>query len=125
MGYGDRRDGVDGRLKRTDQHESKETSMALTVVAKLKAKAGSEKELEAALRAMMPKVREEPGALTYILTQSVKDPTVFVFYEVYKDQAAFDFHTKTPHMAELQSKLPALLDGRPTVDLLNELDGKR
>ncbi len=80
--------------------------MALTVVAKLKAKAGSEKELEAALRAMIPKVREEPGALTYILTQSVKDPTVFVFYEVYKDQAAFDFHTKT-------------------VDLLNELDGKR
>ena len=98
--------------------------MAITIVARLKAKSGSEKQMEAALRAMIPKVREEPGALTYVLTQSAKDPTVFVFYEVYQDQAAFDFHTKTPHMAELQSKLPALLDGRPTIDILTELDRK-
>jgi len=98
--------------------------MSITVVAKLTAKAGSEKQMEEALRAMIPKVREEPGALTYVLTQSMKNPAVFVFYEVYKDQAAFDAHTKTPHMAELQSKLPALLDGRPTIDILNELDRK-
>ncbi len=99
--------------------------MSITIVAKLKAKQGSETEMEEALRAMIPKVREEPGALIYILNRSVKDPTVFVFYEVYKDQAAFDFHTRTPHMAELQSKLPSLLDGRPAIDILTELDGKK
>lgn len=99
--------------------------MSITIVAKLKAKQGSEKQMEEALRAMIPKVREEPGALVYILNRSVKDPTVFVFYEVYKDQAAFDLHTKTPHMAELQGKLPALLDGRPAIDILTELDSKK
>ncbi len=98
--------------------------MSITVVARLTAKPGSEQQLEEALRAMIPKVREETGALAYVLHQSVKNPAVFVFYEVYKDQAAFDNHTKTPHMAELQSKLPALLDGRPTIDVLSELDHK-
>jgi len=98
--------------------------MAITVVARLIAKPGSEKQLEEALRSMIPKVREEPGALAYVLNQSAKNPGVFVFYEVYKDQAAFDYHTKTPHMAELQSKLPALLDSRPTIDILTELDKK-
>ena len=98
--------------------------MSITIVARLTAKQGSEKQMEEALRAMIPKVREEPGAVVYVLNQSVKNPGVFVFYEVYKDQAAFDHHTKTPHMAELQSKLPALLDGRPTIDILTELDHK-
>ena len=98
--------------------------MSITVVARLTAKQGSEKQLEEALRAMIPKVREEPGALAYVLHQPVKNPTVFVFYEVYQDQAALDHHTKTPHMAELQRKIPALLDGRPMIDILTELDKK-
>ncbi|MGD0076288.1 MAG: putative quinol monooxygenase [Candidatus Binataceae bacterium] len=98
--------------------------MSITIVARLTAKQGSEQQLEAALRAMIPKVREESGATAYILHRSVKNPALFVFYEVYKDEAALDHHTKTPHMAELQSKLPALLDGRPTIDILTELDKK-
>ena len=98
--------------------------MSITIVARLTAKQGSEKQLEEALRAMIPKVREEPGALAYVLHRSVKNPALFVFYEVYTDQAALEHHSKTPHMAELQSKLPALLDSRPTIDILTELDKK-
>ena len=99
--------------------------MALTVVAKLKAKAGQEKQMEEALRGMIPKVAEEKGCLKYILHRSNQDPTVFVFYEEYQDQAAFDLHGKTPHMAEFIGKIGGLLDGRPAVDVLTELAGKK
>jgi quinol monooxygenase YgiN len=98
--------------------------MSITVVAKLKAKQGSEQQLEEAFRTMISKVRAEQGTQAYILHRSVKDPTVFVFYEVYQDQAALDAHGKTPHMAELGKSIGGLLDGRPQIDVLTELDRK-
>jgi|HubBroStandDraft_1064217.scaffolds.fasta_scaffold54394_2 quinol monooxygenase YgiN len=99
--------------------------MAITVVAKIKAKPGSEAQVESAFREMIPKVREsEAGTLSYVLHQSTQDPTVFVFYETYQDQAALDAHGKTAHMAETGGKLRGLLDGRPEVHVLKVVDKK-
>ncbi len=98
--------------------------MAITVIAKLKAKAGSEAQLEAAFRKMIGHVRTEPGTLSYVLHRSTQDPTTFVFYETYQDQAAFEFHGKTPHMKEMGGMIGGLLDGRPQIDVLTELDRK-
>jgi quinol monooxygenase YgiN len=96
--------------------------MSITVIAKIKAKAGSEAELEQAFRSMISKVRTEPGNEAYVLHRSVRDPTVFMFYEVYKDREALDTHSKTPHMAEMVKTIGALIDGRPQIDILTELD---
>jgi quinol monooxygenase YgiN len=79
--------------------------MALTVIAKVKCLPGHEKEVEAACAEMATRVRDEPGTLTYILLRSTKDPSVIMVYEVYRDEAAFDFHSKTPYMADLFAKL--------------------
>ncbi len=99
--------------------------MPITVIAKLKAKAGSEAQVEAAFRDMIGKVRaNEPGTVAYVLHKAAQDPTTFVFYEVYQDQAAFDAHGKTPHMAEMGGKLRGLLDGRPQIDVLTEVARK-
>ena len=99
--------------------------MAIAVAAKIKAKAGSEAQVEAAFREMITKVRaSEPGTLSYILHKSVQDPTVFYFYETYADQASFDAHGKTAHMKEMGGKIGPHLDGRPEVLVLNELDRK-
>ena len=95
--------------------------MAITVVAKLKAKSGSEQQLEDAFRAMIPKVRGEAGTQAYVVHRSVQDPTTFVFYEVYQDREALDAHGKSPHMAEMAKTIRPLLDGRPQIDLLTEL----
>ncbi len=98
--------------------------MPIHVVAKIKAKAGSEAQLEEAFRKMITKVRSEPGTLAYILHRSVQDPTVFVFFESYQDQAALDAHSKSEHMKELGGAIGGLLDGRPQIEVLAEVDRK-
>jgi quinol monooxygenase YgiN len=106
-------------------HAIQEKVMPITLIAKLKSKAGSEAQVEAAFRDMIPKVRaNEPGTMAYVLHKGTQDPTTFVFYEVYQDQAALDAHGKTPHMAEMGGRLRGLLDGRPQIDVLTELDRK-
>jgi quinol monooxygenase YgiN len=97
--------------------------MAIVVVARIKAKPGSEQKLEEAFRSMIAKVREEPGCEQYTLHRQLKDPTVFLFYEVYKDKEALDFHGKTPHMAELGKSLRDLVESTQ-LDIMTEIARK-
>lgn len=41
--------------------------------------------------------RKEEGCLRFDVLRDLSDPNKFVFYEVYRDQAAIDFHKATPH----------------------------
>jgi len=67
----------------------------ITIVAKLKVKLGNEEAMKEAMKEAASKVRAiESGNLAYIPHQSQADPTIFLFYEKYKDQAALDFHRK-------------------------------
>jgi quinol monooxygenase YgiN len=103
--------------------DRRRTAMAIVVIARMKAKAGREQELEAAFREMITKVRTEPGCQQYILHRALKDPTQFAFYEVYADKEALDAHGKTPHMAEMRSKLGGLIEST-TLDIMSEIDRK-
>jgi quinol monooxygenase YgiN len=49
-------------------------------------------ELIEALREYLPLVRAEAGVLTFHVNERNDDPNTFVFYEIYKSQAAQDFH---------------------------------
>ena len=49
-------------------------------------------ELIAALNEYLPLVRAEPGVEAFYVTARQDDPNSVVFYEVYKSQAAQDFH---------------------------------
>ena len=49
-------------------------------------------ELIEALREYLPLVRAEPGVEAFYVTARKDDPNTFVFYEIYKTQAAQDFH---------------------------------
>jgi quinol monooxygenase YgiN len=97
--------------------------MAIVVVARIKAKPGCEQKLEESFRTMISKVREEPGCEQYTLHRQLKDPTVFLFYEVYKDKEALDFHGKTPHMAELGKALRELIESSQ-LDIMTEIARK-
>ena len=49
-------------------------------------------ELIEVLREYLPLVRAEPGVEAFYITARKDDPNTFVFYEIYKSQAAQDFH---------------------------------
>ena len=49
-------------------------------------------ELIEALGEYLPQVRAERGVEGFYVTARKDDPNTFVFYEIYKSQAAQDFH---------------------------------
>ena len=44
-------------------------------------------------------VRDEPGCLRFDVVRNADDPEHYLFYEVYRDQAAFKAHRETEHFA--------------------------
>ena len=44
----------------------------------------------------------EPGCLRFDVSQREDDPAQWLFYEVYKDSAAFEAHRASPHFAAYQ-----------------------
>lgn len=44
----------------------------------------------------------EPGCVRFDVSQREDDPGQWLFYEVYKDGAAFEAHRATPHFAAYQ-----------------------
>jgi quinol monooxygenase YgiN len=94
----------------------------LIVVAVLKAKEGSEKDMEAALRKIVPLVAQEEGTLAYALHRAKKDPTKFLFYEKYTGKEALGAHSATPYFMEMFGAIGPLLDGNPSIEVYEELD---
>lgn len=90
----------------------------ITVIARLQAQAGKEQDLRAVLTEMVGQVKaNEAGAVpTYSLHVLDSDPTMFIFYETYRDDATFAAHGTTDHMKAMGAKLAGLLAGRPVIE---------
>jgi len=43
--------------------------------------------------------RDEPGCARFNVMQDEKDPNVYYFFEVYRDEAALEAHRAAPHYA--------------------------
>ncbi len=95
----------------------------MIVVAKIKAKSGQEDDMEKAMKEIIPEVEKEEGTLMYALHRAQNDPTVFLFYEKYKDVEALAFHSSTPHFKDLFGKIAPFLDGKPEIDMYDEVAG--
>ena len=77
----------------------------LTVVAKIQAAKGKGDTLAALLSEQAAVVRKsEPGCLVYRPHRSTKDPDLFIFYEMYIDDAAFEIHRAAPHLAAYRER---------------------
>ena len=57
-----------------------------------------------------PEARKEPGLELLMVNQCTTNPSEFLFYEVFKDAAAFEAHQQTPHFKQLilEEALPRL-----------------
>jgi len=92
----------------------------LTVVAVMKAKEGKEKEVEEAVRSLVPNVQKEEGTLVYAVHKGRKTPGKFLFYEKYRDKDALNAHGSTPHFAEFFGKIAALLESDPSIEVYED-----
>jgi quinol monooxygenase YgiN len=96
--------------------------MTIGIVATLKVKPGKEAEFEAVFTDLQGHVKaNEPGCLLYQVFKSRSQPSTYVVMEQYKSQADLDGHRGTPHMAAAGPKLGAVLDGRPTIELMDKV----
>jgi quinol monooxygenase YgiN len=96
----------------------------LSVVATIRAAKGKGDALAALLAEQAAVVRkEEPGCLVYRPHRSTEDPDLFLFYEMYEDDAAFDAHRKAPHLAAYRQRREreGLTEGAPDVKIYRSL----
>ena len=112
-----------GSLKQP-QGDISEMANVLTVVAKLRAAKDKGHALAALLTEQASVVRgAEPGCLVYRVHRSTADANVFLFYETYADQAAFDFQRKSPHLAAYRERREkeGLTDGAAQVEIFESI----
>lgn len=88
----------------------------LIVIARMKARAGKEKELAALLKGFLAPTRRETGCILYDLHVDRNDPAAFAFYERWKDDAALDAHLKTPHMTAGFAAMNPLIEGSVAIE---------
>ena len=96
----------------------------LTIVAEIRAAKGRGDALAALLAEQAAVVRKaEPGCLVYRPHRSTKDPDLFVFYEMYADDAAFELHRNAPYLAAYRQRREkeGLVEGPAKVETFRSL----
>src|SRR5438270_503986 len=78
--------------KENREEQAKMTNEKVIMLIEARIQPERRDEFVKAARQYVPLVRSEPGVDAFYLTSSKDDPNTFVFYEVYKSQAAQDFH---------------------------------
>ena len=85
------------------------TDSRVTLVAKLKAKAGLEEEVKKTLLTLIAPTRLEPGCINYDLHQATEDKSLFLFYKNWINQGALDEHMAKPYLKEFMGRADEIL----------------
>jgi quinol monooxygenase YgiN len=87
--------------------------MAFVLVVRLTAKEGEEERVAALMEELAEATRQEPGCELYIPSRDPESPGSFLFYEQYRDKAAFEEHGASEHFQRLAAgELFGLLESR-------------
>src|SRR3984893_13835613 len=86
--------GAGGEPSANENREEKSNMTNETVIMLIEARIQPQRrtELVEAARQYLPLVRAEPGVQAFYITARKDDPNTLVFYEIYRSQAAQDFH---------------------------------
>lgn len=77
----------------------------ISIVAKFIVNEGEETNFLALTKGLVEASRNEDGCIEYILHKDVKEPRTYSMIEKWNDQAAIDFHNKTPHFTGTVPKI--------------------
>jgi quinol monooxygenase YgiN len=87
--------------------------MSFVLVVRMKAKEGEEENALALMRELAAASRQEPGCEVYQPCRDPEDARSFLFYEQYRDKAAFEEHGASEHFQRLAAgRLWDLLESR-------------
>jgi len=75
--------------------------MAFVLVVRMKAKEGEDERAAEVARELAEASRGEPGCEVYTPCRDPEDPRSFLFYEQYRDKAAFEEHGASEHFQRL------------------------
>jgi quinol monooxygenase YgiN len=71
----------------------------LLVVAQWEAKDGEADKVAGILARFLPEAQREPGAALFLISRARDNPAQFLFYELFRDEAAFKAHQDSAHFA--------------------------
>jgi quinol monooxygenase YgiN len=69
----------------------------ISVLARVRARLGMEREVRRACLALVEPSRREPGCINYDLHQSADDTCLFMFYENWESREDLERHLQTAH----------------------------
>ncbi|MCK1708223.1 MULTISPECIES: antibiotic biosynthesis monooxygenase family protein [unclassified Bradyrhizobium] len=69
----------------------------LLVVAQWEAKAEEADRVAEILRSFLPHAQSEPGVKLFLISRAKDNPAQFLFYELFRDEAAFKAHQESVH----------------------------
>lgn len=69
----------------------------LLVVAQWEAKEGEAERVVEILRGFLPEAQSEPGVKLFLISRARENPAQFLFYELFRDEAAFKAHQDSVH----------------------------
>jgi quinol monooxygenase YgiN len=72
-------------------------SGGLLVVAQWEAREGQADRIADILSRFLPEAQSEPGAKLFLISRSKENPAQFLFYELFRDEAAFKAHQESAH----------------------------
>jgi quinol monooxygenase YgiN len=95
------------------------------LVVRFNLKPGTGEQFDALTRDVVAVIREaEPGTLIYACHVVEGDPDARIFYELYRDRAAFDDHERAEHVNRFHEKKAQYLAGESRVEFFNLHTGK-
>jgi quinol monooxygenase YgiN len=69
----------------------------LLVIAQWEAKDGQADRVAEILSRFLPEAQREPGAKLFLISRARENPAQFLFYELFRDEAAFKAHQDSAH----------------------------
>jgi len=69
----------------------------LLIVAQWEAREGQADRVAGILDRFLPEAQKEPGAKLFLISRAKENPAQFLFYELFRDEAAFKAHQDSAH----------------------------
>jgi len=87
--------------------------MSFVLVVRMTAAEGREGEALEVMRELAEESRKEPGCEVHVPVRDPENPRAFLFYEQYRDRAAFEEHGASDHFRRLAAgRLFPLMESR-------------